>query len=65
MSKMFDLEHYVAKELIKSWFPNLHKDESWMNTEDAQMWQDIAYADARVAVEAIADWNKLMYDDGK
>lgn len=65
MSLSNDLEKYVAGELMKVWFPKRYKDLSWLQTEDAQNWVEISYADARVAVRAVLDWQNKMSNSGE
>lgn len=49
---------YVAAQLMKCWFPNLHKDRSWLESEDGISWLEIALLDATAAVEAYKEWSQ-------
>jgi hypothetical protein len=65
MSSNNDLENYVAGELMKEWFPKRYDDPSWLETEDAQNWVEISYADAKAAVRAVLDWQNKISNSGE
>jgi hypothetical protein len=56
---------YVANALLKSWFPKLHSDREWLNSDDGKNWEEIALLDAGVAVDAHLKWQQLNGDDLK
>jgi hypothetical protein len=62
--KLTDLENHVAKELMREWFPKRYEDPAWLETEDAKNWVEISYADARVAVRAVLDWQNTINNIG-
>lgn len=57
-----DVEH-VAKALMKVWFPKMHNDNAWLESEDGSNWLDISLADAEVAIKAYNEWLVLHGED--
>lgn len=49
---------YVAKALMKSWFPKRHSDKEWLDSDDGQNWEEISLLDAAVAIDAFIKWQE-------
>lgn len=50
------VREYVARELIKAWFPRRWDDESWASSQDGQAWIEISILDAEVAIKAYEEF---------
>lgn len=53
---------YVAEALMKAWFPRLHADPEWLNSDDGKNWVEIALLDAEVAITAFKDFLDKKYE---
>lgn len=49
---------YVANALLEAWFPKRHSDKGWLESDDGQNWQEIAFLDAAVAIDAYIKWQE-------
>lgn len=48
--------NYVASALMQAWFPRIHSDQSWLNSDDGRNWTEIALLDAQVSIDAYNEW---------
>lgn len=61
MSKRFSPVEACADALMKAWFPNNHKNQGWLESEDGRQWQEIALLDAKVVINAYNDFLNEKY----
>lgn len=63
MSKKSSALEACADALMESWFPNNHKNITWVNGEDGQQWREIALLDSKVVIEAYNNFLNEKYKD--